>query len=183
MALIISIVAIVFGLLCMAGALFGKGERGTISCRVRRVMLFLAGLVAISSGILRFYVSFMGMSIRDQYAATARAGHGACAEDGEAVGYPLKGWVGYTNTGESVPEMTVQALVSPDKPPVAMTKTDTVGRFSLPTLSPGRYYLRAAKIIGGAKITADDVVTVSRGKIVIACLVAEAEASEQSPQQ
>jgi len=146
-------------------------------------MLFLVGLVAIASGILRFYVSFTGMSIRDQYAASARPGHGACAQDGEAVGYPLKGWVGYTNTGESVPEMTVQALVSPDKPPVAMTKTDTIGRFSFPTLSPGRYYLRADKVIGGAKIIADDVVTVNRGKIVIACLVAEAEASQPSPQQ
>ena len=181
--MIISVVAITFGLLCMVGAVLGKGQRGDFSSRMRRVMLFLAGLVAIASGILRFFVFFMGMSIRDQYAATARTGRGTCAEDGEAVGYPLKGWVGYTNTGESVPEMTVQALVSPDKPPVAMTKTDTVGRFSFPTLSPGRYYLRAAKMIGGAKIIADDVVTVSRGKSVTACLVAEAEASEQSPQQ
>jgi hypothetical protein len=53
-ALIVNIVAIAFGVLCMAGALFGRGERGTFSSRVRRVMLFLAGLLAIIRGILRF---------------------------------------------------------------------------------------------------------------------------------
>ena len=94
---------------------------------------------------------------------------------------PLKGWVGYTNTGESVSDMTVQALIGPDKPPAATAKTDTAGRFSFPTLSPGRYHLRALKVVGRAKIIADDVVTVSKGKSGIVCLVAEAEATEQSP--
>src|SRR5579864_3974028 len=116
----------------------------------------------------------LGVSVCAQDAATARAGHGKCAEDGEPVGYPLKGWVGYTNTGASVSDMTVQASTSPDKPPAATVKTDTVGRFSFPTLSPGRYYLRAAKMVGGAKIIAEDIVTVSKGKSGIACLVAEA---------
>jgi hypothetical protein len=51
--LFINIVIVAFGLLCMAGALFGKGERGTISSRVRRVMFFLAGLLATVIGILR----------------------------------------------------------------------------------------------------------------------------------
>jgi hypothetical protein len=51
--LFINIVIVAFGLLCMAGALFGKGERGTISSRVRRVMFFLAGLLATIIGILR----------------------------------------------------------------------------------------------------------------------------------
>lgn len=53
MELFINIVIVAFGLLCMAGALFGKGERGTISSRVRRVMFFLAGLLATIIGILR----------------------------------------------------------------------------------------------------------------------------------
>ena len=53
MELFINIVIVAFGLLCMAGALFGKGERGTISSRVRRVMFFLAGLLATVIGILR----------------------------------------------------------------------------------------------------------------------------------
>jgi hypothetical protein len=50
----INIVIVAFGILCIAGALFGRGERGTISSRVRRVMLFLAGLLATIIGILRF---------------------------------------------------------------------------------------------------------------------------------
>jgi hypothetical protein len=121
----------------------------------------------------------LGVSVCAQDAATERAGHGRCAEDREPVGYPLKGWVGYTDTGKSVSDMTVQALTSLDKPPAATVKTDTAGRFSFLTLSPGRYYLRAAKMIGGAKIIADDIVTVSKGKSGIACLVAEA--TGQSP--
>jgi len=51
--LFINIVIVAFGLLCVAGALFGKGERGTISSRVRRVIFFLAGLLATIIGILR----------------------------------------------------------------------------------------------------------------------------------
>ena len=97
------------------------------------------------------------------------------------MGYPLKGWVGYTNTGESVSDMTVQALTSPGKSPVATTKTDRAGRFSFPTLGPGRFYLRAIKKLDGAMVIADDVVTVSKGKKSgIACLVAEANATEES---
>lgn len=124
-------------------------------------------------------LSCLGICAQD--AATAHTEHEKCAENDESVGYPLKGWVGYTNTGESVSDMTVQALISPDKPPAATAKTDAAGRFAFPSLRPGRYYLRAAKTVDGAKISADDVVTVSKGKGGIACLVAEAEAIEQSP--
>jgi hypothetical protein len=42
---LINIVIVAFGLLLIAGALFGRGERGTISSRVRRVMAFTAGLL------------------------------------------------------------------------------------------------------------------------------------------
>ena len=112
----------------------------------------------------------------------ARIGNGKCAENDEPAGYPLKGWVGYTNTGKSVPNMTVQALVSPDKPPVATAKTDEAGRFSFPTLGPGRYYLRATKKLVGAIVSADDVVTVSKGNSHIVCLVAEGEATDESSQ-
>jgi hypothetical protein len=45
------------------------------------------------------------------------------------------------------------------------------------------FYLRAAKTLVGAKVSADDVVTVGKGKGGIACLVAEAEATEQSPRR
>lgn len=121
------------------------------------------------------------VGVHAQDAATAHTRHGKCAENDEPVVYPLKGLVRYANTAESVSDMTVQALISPDKPPAATAKTDAAGRFSFPTLSPRRYYLRAAKVVGGAKISAEDVVTVSKGKSGIDCLVAEAEAIEQSP--
>jgi len=52
--MLINIVIVAFGLLCTAGALFGRGERGTISSRARRVMFFLARLLASIIGILRF---------------------------------------------------------------------------------------------------------------------------------
>jgi hypothetical protein len=123
-------------------------------------------------------ILLLGVGVRAQ--ELAPAGHGKCAEDDEPVGYPLKGWVGYTNTGESVSDMTVQARISPDKPPVATAKTDKAGRFSFPTLGPGRFYLRATKRLVGATVSADAVVTVSKGKNRIACLVAEGEATGES---
>jgi len=107
--------------------------------------------------------------------------HPICAENDEPVGYPLSGWVGYTDTGEPVSNMTVEALAGPDKRLAATVKTDTAGRFSFPTLSPGRYYLRAAKKLVGAKVNADAVVVIGKGKGGIACLVADAETPEQSP--
>jgi len=106
---------------------------------------------------------------------TADTEHGVCAENDDPVGYPLKGWVGYTNTGESVVNMTVKAFTSLEKPAVAITKTDAAGRFSFPTLRPGRFHLRASKKLVGATVRADDVVTVRKGKNRIVCLVAEAE--------
>lgn len=87
----------------------------------------------------------------------------------------MKGWVGYTNTGEPVTNMTVGAFTSLGKPPVAITKTDAAGRFSFLTLGPGKFHLKATKELVGAKVSADDVVTVRKGKNRIVCLVAEAE--------
>ena len=130
----------------------------------------------MKTSICAVILVLLGVSVLAQ--DTPGAEHGKCSEDGEPVGYPLKGWVGYTNTGKSVSDMTVQALTSPDNPAAATVKTDTAGRFYFPTLTPGRYYLRAVKVVGGEKIIADDVVIVSKGKSGIACLVAEAEATE-----
>jgi hypothetical protein len=76
--------------------------------------------------------------------------------------------------------MTVRAFTSLDKPPDATTRTDEAGRFSFPTLGPGRFYLRATLKVVGATITADDRVTVIKGKHRIACLVADAEATDES---
>ena len=131
-------------------------------------------LPAMKSSICALILVLLGVSLCAQDAPTAHAEHGKCAEDGESVGYPLNGWVGYTNSGRSVSDMTVQALISPEKRPAATAKTDTDGRFSFPTLTPGRYYLRAVKMVAGGKIIADDVVTVSKGKSGIVCLAAEA---------
>ncbi|HYG97790.1 MAG TPA: hypothetical protein VD837_01575 [Terriglobales bacterium] len=47
--------------------------------------------------------------------------HGTCSEDG-FVSLPLRGWVGYTNTGESQSDMTVECFTNPDEPPIASTK-------------------------------------------------------------
>jgi hypothetical protein len=51
---LINIIVVALGVVLMAGALFGRGERGTISSRVRRVMAFLAGLLVTLIGIVRF---------------------------------------------------------------------------------------------------------------------------------
>ena len=77
----------------------------------------------MKASICAVFLVLLGASVRAQDAATAHAGHEKCAEDGEPAGYPLKGWVGYTNTGESVSDMTVQALIGPGQPPVATAKT------------------------------------------------------------
>ena len=123
----------------------------------------------------------LGIGLRAQDHPDQLGLHGKCTEDNESVSSPLKGWVGYTNTGKSVSDMIVQALSSPDKRLVATTKTDAAGRFSFPTISIGRYYLKATKELPGATVRADAVVTVKKGKNRIACLVAEAEEANQSP--
>ena len=137
-------------------------------------------LRAMKRGICAVILALLGVGLLAQNTTAAHTEHGKCAEDNEPVGYPLKGWVGYTNTGEPVSDMTVLVLTSPDKPPVATAKTDAAGRFSFPTIGTGRYYLRATKKLVGATVSADAVVTVSRGKNRIACLVAEGEATEVS---
>jgi len=107
------------------------------------------------------------------------ATHRGCAED-DVVGYPLSGWVGYTNTGDSVSDMTVAARTSLHGPLVATAKTDSTGRFSFPTLGPGKFYLKATKKLAGAFVDAEAVVMVKKGTHLIACLVAEAEMREQN---
>ena len=106
----------------------------------------------------------------------AQSEHGKCSEDG-AVAHPLRGWVGYTNTGKSISGMTIECFTNPEKPPVASVKTDAAGRFSFPKLSPGKYYLKGSKQLPeGWVIRSDGIVSVSKGSHGIACLVAEGEA-------
>ena len=101
------------------------------------------------------------------------ATHAGCAQDDEPVGYPLQGWVGYTNTGVSVANMTVQARSGPDKRLVATAKTDAAGKFSFPTLGRGTFYLKGSKKLGEDSVTASAVVTVGDATSHIACLVAD----------
>jgi hypothetical protein len=129
-------------------------------------------------------VHFSALRIAKKLLATdprAQAAHDECAEDDEPVAYPLKGWIGFTNTGESVSEMTVQAF-SRQQQVLATVKTDTMGRFSFPTLGTGTYYLKGAKKGVGAPVIADGFVTVRKGHSRIACLAAEFSANEGLPQ-
>jgi hypothetical protein len=108
----------------------------------------------------------------------AQAGHNECAEDNAPVAYPLKGWIGFTNTGDSVSEMTVKAFASGGDLVLATVQTDTMGRFSFPTLGPGTYYLKGTRKGVGAPVIAGGLVTVRKGQNRIACLVAEFSANE-----
>ena len=130
-----------------------------------------------------FFFLFIGVGAQEPTAPGLRTrvyvGHGQCRENDDPVGLPFRGWVGYTNTGDSISGMTVRVFTSLDKPPVATTITDDAGRFSFPTLGPGKFYLRATLKVVGATITADDRVTVIKGKHRIACLVADGEATDE----
>lgn len=64
--------------------------------------------------------------------------------DGD-VGFPLRGFVGYTNTGEPVKDMLIECYASGWSKPVASTTSDASGLFSLPGLPEGTYNLKASK--------------------------------------
>lgn len=125
--------------------------------------------------LLVFFVAAAAQNTVAPKSNSVGHGHGKCRENDDPVGYPLQGWVGYTNTGKPVSHMTVQAFIALDKPPVATAVTDESGRFSLPSLGQGRFYLRATAKLVGETVSADDVVTVIKGKHGIVCLVAEGE--------
>lgn len=61
------------------------------------------------------------------------------------VSFPLKGFVGYTNTGTPVKNMKVECFVGESKVPIAVTSTDVSGNFSFPELKEGQYRLKASK--------------------------------------
>jgi len=124
--------------------------------------------------------SHLTVATMGQTSEPGGATHGECAENDQNVGYPLKGWVGYTNTDESVPDMKVDLLASSDGPPIATTTTDAVGRFSFPTATEGRFFLKATKKLVGEIVSADSVVVVRKGETHIVCLVAEGEYVEQT---
>ena len=99
-----------------------------------------------------------------------------CAENDEPVSSPLIGWAGYTNSGKSVAGMTIQVFTAPGTPVIASATTDSDGRFSLPQIVNGKYYLKGLKKLEGRLVvTADAVVTVKRRGRGVACLVADAE--------
>ncbi len=101
-----------------------------------------------------------------------------CSED-SLVAYPLHGWVGMTNTGTPVDDMTIEVFTQPGKPPVATTVTNSEGRFSFPTLRPGKYFLKGTRQLNEKYvIRADETLTVTRKSKGIACLVADAEEAQ-----
>jgi len=61
------------------------------------------------------------------------------------VGFPLRGFIGFTNTGTPVKGMLVECFVEGAKKPVKTTSTDASGHFSFPDLPEGKYYLRASQ--------------------------------------
>lgn len=100
---------------------------------------------------------------------------GNCSED-SSVAYPLRGWVGYTNTGTLIDRMTIEVFTQRGEPPVETTVTDSAGGFSFPKLRPGKYFLKGTKQLNDKYvIRADDTITVTKNSKGIACLVAEAE--------
>ncbi len=103
---------------------------------------------------------------------------GSCSEN-SSVAYPLRGWVGYTNTGTLIDGMTIEVFVELGKPPVGTTVTDSAGAFSFPKLRPGKYFLKGTKLLDDKYvIRTDDTITVSKQSKGIACLVAEAEEAQ-----
>lgn len=65
--------------------------------------------------------------------------------DGGDVGYPLKGFAAYTNTGTPTEGMKIEVFVIGRKEPIAVTTTDSNGNFFFPHLQEGRYKLRNSK--------------------------------------
>ena len=103
---------------------------------------------------------------------------GSCSEDA-SVAYPLRGWVGYTNTGTLIDGMTIEVFTKVGEPPIQTTVTDSAGGFSFPKLRPGKYYLKGTKQLDdNYVIRADETITVSRQSKGIVCLVAEAEEAQ-----
>ena len=60
------------------------------------------------------------------------------------IGYPMKGFIGYTNTGTPVSGMTIECF-TPSGKKVGATKTDAAGMFSFAEMPEGRYKLQAKK--------------------------------------
>lgn len=96
-------------------------------------------------------------------------------EDLGNVSYPLKGWVGFTNTGEPVAGMTIECFDAAGKSLLATRQTDDAGVFSFAEFKPGTYFLKATKTLASGQIRAGGIVHVKKNSQGIPCLVAEAE--------
>jgi hypothetical protein len=112
--------------------------------------------------------------------------NGRYVVDQGRVGYPLRGWVGYTNTGTAVSEMTIECFSSDGKQLIASAKTDSSGNFSFPKLKPGTYSLKGTKrgtgVDGSSYQVSTETVMVSvsaKKSDVVACFVADAEATSR----
>ncbi len=102
--------------------------------------------------------------------------NGDSVEDYGTVASPLRGWVGYTNTGDPIPNMIIECFSDDGRVRLASAKTNASGRFVFPTVKPGQYYL-----VGRAQnvSTVRIAVRVSKTSNAIACVVAEADANSK----
>ena len=114
---------------------------------------------------------------------TFRKVNGGYVIDEGTVGYPLRGWVGYTNNGTPVSQMTIECFSRDGKHPVASATTDNAGNFLFPRLKPDTYFLKGTKKEtqpGGStvRVSTDEVMVsvIGTKSDVVACLVAESEA-------
>jgi hypothetical protein len=117
---------------------------------------------------------------------TFRSVNGKYVVDEGTIGYPLRGWVGYTNTGDPISGMTMECSRTDSKDSIATATTDSSGNFSFPKLKPGKYFLKGTRREKGTdgrsvRVSTDTVmVSVSDKKSdVVACFVAEAEADSR----
>jgi hypothetical protein len=98
-----------------------------------------------------------------------------CAENDDPVASPLQGWVGYTNTGAKVTDMTVEVFTVGGRR-IGKSKTNSDGQFSFAQIKSGKFRLRGTKKLSdGSVLTAEEVITISPTAHARVCLVAEAQ--------
>jgi hypothetical protein len=98
--------------------------------------------------------------------------NGHLVEDEGKTGYPLTGWVGYTNTGDPIKGVVIECFRGGWSQKVASTRTDASGKFTFPKLKEGTYYLKGTK---DGLSTIQSIVHVTREVDAVACLTGEAD--------
>lgn len=113
---------------------------------------------------------FFGLNGQDNNASLPQSESEVEAVGEGTIGYPLKGFIGYTNTGTPIRGMKVECFVDGWKKRVASTKTDSNGNFSFPQLPEGKYHLKAS-LRGYFSIKT--IVTTTKGSKNVLSLITE----------